>query len=158
VNYAASHTLLIHKRSYAIGDRVSEADGRLNSTANTTATPDRTEKTVAAPARTDKDALHGRCEIAAAAFEGRYFKPDELKRVQFDELVFKGDSLQMRSAADAGSLWYYNFKLEDRHDPKQITVFGSEPQGKSTFRGIYALAGDTLEHCLNRDGTAVSRP
>ncbi len=48
------------------------------------------------------------------------------------------------------------FKLDESRVPKQITVYSDD--GKTTFRGIYALEGDTLKVRMNGDGASVCRP
>ena len=47
-------------------------------------------------------------------------------------------------------------KLDDTRNPKQVTI--QDDDGKQTFRGIYAIDGDTLQVCMNGDGTSICRP
>ncbi len=102
----------------------------------------------------DKEKLQGKWEIMSIAFEDKVIKREDKLgawKDTFDKDLFvEGERF--------GAVGYSNakIKLDDTRDPKQITI--QDDDGKLTFRGIYALDGDTLKMCMNGDGNDVRRP
>jgi uncharacterized protein (TIGR03067 family) len=102
----------------------------------------------------DKEKLQGKWHIVSIAVEDKVIKredvPKEWKGTFEKDLFVEGDRF--------GQIDYSNAKIEldETRDPKQITV--RDDGGKLTFRGIYALDGDTLKICMNGDGSDVRRP
>jgi RNA polymerase sigma factor (sigma-70 family) len=111
---------------------------------------------------TDKAKLQGRWEIVSIAEQGLVFKkkdnPDELKDIDLEDVVIKGDRLQPTKADDINSCWHGRFTLDDSRDPKQITLRKKGPDGDVIYRGIYSIEGDVFQMCINTDDTDVSRP
>jgi uncharacterized protein (TIGR03067 family) len=102
----------------------------------------------------DRGKLQGKWQIVSVAVEDSVIKregvPREWKGTFEKDLFVEGDRF--------GQVGYSNAKIEldETRDPKQITVRADG--GKFTFRGIYALDGDTLKVCMNGDGGDVRRP
>ena len=103
---------------------------------------------------TDKEKLQGKWQIMSITMEGKVFKREDKldvwKETFLNDLLIQGDRLG-QVQADKGK-----FKLDDTRKPKQITI--QDQDGKLSFRGIYAIEGDTLKVCINGDGTDVRRP
>jgi len=103
---------------------------------------------------TDKDRLQGKWQITSLTVEGKVIrrgdKLAEWKDVFLNDVLIEGERLG-QVKPDKGK-----FKLDDTRNPKQITI--QDADGKLTFRGIYAIEGDTLKVCINGDGTDVRRP
>ena len=104
--------------------------------------------------KSDKEKLQGKWQIMSIATEDKVIKREDKPAVwkgAFEKDLFvEGDRF--------GQVGYSNakVKVDDTRDPKQITI--QDDQGKLTYRGIYALNGDTLKVCMNGDGSDVRRP
>jgi uncharacterized protein (TIGR03067 family) len=102
----------------------------------------------------DKEKLQGKWQIMSIASEEKVVKREDKVgawKDTFDKDLFvEWDRL--------GQVRHNNAKirLDDSRDPKQIT--NEDESGKLTYRGIYALDGDTLKICMNGDGSDVRRP
>lgn len=107
------------------------------------------------PGGTDKDRLQGKWQITSIDMDGQVYKrgdkSDGWKSTFDTELVIQGDRLNHGPAANVGT-----FQLDDTQSPKQITF--QDKDGKLTFRGIYAIDGDTVTLCVNGNGTDARRP
>jgi uncharacterized protein (TIGR03067 family) len=92
--------------------------------------------------KSDKDLLQGPWRVVSAEVSGKKASADELKELQKDPMVFRGDRLIGRYEAD--------YKLDPTKSPKEIDVTPATTPGtqKMTFRGIYRLDGDELTLCL----------
>ena len=91
----------------------------------------------------DKDLLQGPWRVIAADIAGKKVSAEELRELQKDPMVFRGDKLVGRYEA--------TFKLDPSKNPKEIDVTPSTKPGmeKMVFRGIYRLDGDELTLCLS---------
>lgn len=110
--------------------------------------------TAAEKSATDQDKLQGKWEIVSFAVEDTVVKKEDKsaawKGTFEKDLFVEKDRFGQVGASNA------KLTLDDTRVPKQITV--QDDDGKLTFRGIYALDGDTLKVCMNGDGTDVRRP
>lgn len=102
----------------------------------------------------DKGKLQGKWQIVSVAVEDKVIErdgvPREWKGTFEKDLFVEGDRFGQVGYSEA------KIKLDETRDPKQITIQSDD--GKLTFRGIYALDGDTLKVCINGDGSDVRRP
>lgn len=107
------------------------------------------------PGAADLDKLQGRWHITALTVQGKTFaakdRPNGWNNVFQKDVVIQGDRFSHTQPVGAST-----FQLDGARNPKQITF--RDKEGQLTFRGIYALAGDTLTVCVNGDGTDVRRP
>jgi RNA polymerase sigma factor (sigma-70 family) len=104
----------------------------------------------AADGPSDRDKLQGTWKVVAATLDGTTDGPevDQVKKQL--EIVFKGDKLTIKVAAD--------YKLDPTTSPKQIdlSVSYAPEEERRTIRGIYDLSGDDLKLCLG--GPDTDRP
>lgn len=103
---------------------------------------------------TDADRLQGKWRIMSIAVEDKVVKRGDAPRAwkgTFEKDLFvDGNRFGQVGYSNA------NIKLDETRVPKQLTI--ADDDGKLTYRGIYALDGDTLKVCLNGDGADVRRP
>lgn len=112
-------------------------------------------KTVAGKrSEADREKLQGKWHILSITMQGKVIKKEDHRgewKETFDkEVTIQGDRFSHAMASEA------KIKLDDTRTPKQITI--QDKEGKLTFRGIYAIDGDTMTICINGDGTDVRRP
>ncbi len=102
----------------------------------------------------DKGKLQGKWQIVSVAYEDKVIKrdgvPNAWKGTFEKDLFVEGNRFGQVGHSNAG------LELDETRVPKKITV--RDDGGKLTFRGIYALDGDTLKVCMNGDGSDVRRP
>jgi uncharacterized protein (TIGR03067 family) len=89
----------------------------------------------------DKDRIQGTWRVESATIAGKNASAEELKELQKDPMVFRGDKLVGRYEA--------TFKLDPDKKPKEIDVTARTGKQQMTFRGIYRLDGDELTLCLS---------
>ena len=116
---------------------------------------DRTATAVAGEhGESDKEKIQGNWQIISLDMGFNVIKRDdnlsEWRGTFSKDVFFKEDR--------HGQVGYSNstFKLDETRVPKQITIYSND--GKTTFRGIYTLEGDTLKVCMNGDGASLCRP
>jgi RNA polymerase sigma factor (sigma-70 family) len=114
---------------------------------------------------TGKARLQGGWEIVSVECEGRVFKKDELANWRNDlfqgmltDWTVVGHKMSAAKADGIKSRWSGSFVLDDTRDTKEVNIQLEEPDGKWTFRGIYAVEGDALKVCLNMHPNDVCRP
>ncbi|QEL18667.1 TIGR03067 domain-containing protein [Limnoglobus roseus] len=112
---------------------------------------------VEVPPDSDTSRLQGNWQMTSVEMAGKVIKRGDWSLLGFlARPVFSGE--MFFNADRTGTVGYSNlrFELDETQNPKHITIYDNE--GKVTFRGIYALDGDTLKMCMNGDGKSVSRP
>jgi uncharacterized protein (TIGR03067 family) len=97
--------------------------------------------------QTDKDLFQGPWRVVSAEISGKKVAGDELKEMQKDPMVFRGDKLIGRYEA--------TFTLDPAKKPKEIDVVTAAGKEKMTFRGIYRLEGDELTLCLGTEANGA---
>jgi uncharacterized protein (TIGR03067 family) len=89
----------------------------------------------------DKERIQGAWRVESATIAGKKASAEELKELQKDPMVFRGDKLVGRYEA--------TFKLDPDKKPKEIDITAGTGKQQMTFRGIYRLDGDELTLCLS---------
>jgi uncharacterized protein (TIGR03067 family) len=89
----------------------------------------------------DKDRVQGAWRVVSATIAGKKASAEELKELQKDPMVFRGDKLVGRYEA--------TFKLDPDKKPREIDVTTGSGLQRMIFRGIYQMDGEELTLCLS---------
>lgn len=96
--------------------------------------------------KSDKEKLEGSWQIESAKTGGQDAADDELKQMQENKFVFKGDTVKVKAEA--------KYMIDPAKTPKELTLEVTEgpQQEQGTWKGIYELKGDELTICINMPG------